>query len=62
MIVGTKGKLPWITYNGVDVEDSQLCIDYLNKECGVDLSRHLSPTDRAIARAFVRMMEEAHYW
>ena len=27
-----KHKTPWITYNDVDVADSQFCIEYLNEK------------------------------
>eukprot|EP00058_Branchiostoma_floridae_P005815 XP_002591303.1 hypothetical protein BRAFLDRAFT_76753 [Branchiostoma floridae] len=34
-----KGKLPWIEYNGQAMGDSNLIIEFLNKEKGVDLNR-----------------------
>ncbi|XP_041361937.1 failed axon connections homolog [Gigantopelta aegis] len=62
MKMSSKGKIPWMTCNGKVVADSQLCIDFLNKEMGIDLSAHLTPEERAIARAFQKMVEENSYW
>ena len=61
-VKSSKNKTPWMSYNDVDVADSQFCIEYLNKELGIDLSRQLSPQDKAIARAFQKMVEENLYW
>ena len=47
----SKGKIPWITYNGQDVADSQFCIDYLNQEFKVTLDHDLEPKEKAIAHA-----------
>ena len=58
----SKGKFPWITYNGHSVADSAFCIEFLNKERGVDLNSWLSPEQRAVALAFQRLAEENLYW
>ena len=60
--MSSKGKTPWITYNGVDVADSQFCIEYLNKQFSVDLNKDLSSVERSTARAFQKMTEEHLYW
>ena len=57
-----KGKSPWIEYNGVTMGDSQLIINYLNREFNVDLNRHLSPTEKARAWAIQKWLEELTYW
>ncbi|XP_070540921.1 failed axon connections homolog isoform X1 [Ptychodera flava] len=57
-----KNKIPWIEFNGVTMSDSNFIIEFLNDQFNVDLSKHLSPSDRAIARAFQKMMEEDFYW
>ncbi|ODM91668.1 hypothetical protein Ocin01_15015 [Orchesella cincta] len=36
-----EGKLPWITYQGVHLADSHLCIEYLNKKFDISLKRAL---------------------
>ena len=60
--MSSKGKTPWITYNGVDVADSQFCIEYLNEKFSVNLNKDLSAVDRSLARAFQKMTEENLYW
>ncbi|KAI0222593.1 Failed axon connections-like [Lamellibrachia satsuma] len=60
--MSSKGKTPWITYNGVDVADTQFCIEYLNKQFSVDLNKDLSSVERSTARAFQKMTEEHLYW
>ena len=57
-----KKKSPWITYNGVDMGDSQLCIEFLMKEFNVDLSSHLSPLEKSQARAYLKLNEESMRW
>lgn len=57
-----KQKVPWISYNGEQVADSQFCIEYLSKKFGIDLSRDLTTEQRAIAHAFRTMMDEYHFW
>ena len=57
-----KKKSPWITYNGVDIGDSQLCIEFLMKEFNVDLSAHLSALEKSQARAYLKLIEESMRW
>lgn len=59
---GPKNKIPWIEYNGVTMGDSQLTIQYLNKELNIDLNKHLSPAERATAWAIQKWLEEFTYW
>ncbi|XP_067666048.1 failed axon connections homolog [Haliotis asinina] len=54
----SKGKFPWIEYNGQEVADSSLCIEFLNKKMGVDLNRNLSAADRGIAQAMQVMVAD----
>jgi glutathione S-transferase len=58
----SKGKIPWIEYNGKPVEDTSFCIEFLTNERGVDLNSHLSPAEKGIARAFQKMIEENTLW
>ena len=60
--MSSKGKCPWITYNDVDIADSQFCIDFLNNELSVDLDAALSAEDRAVALAFRKLIEDDLYW
>ncbi|XP_035692343.1 failed axon connections homolog [Branchiostoma floridae] len=60
--IGPKGKVPWIEYNGEAMGDSGLIMEFLNREKGVDLNRSLSDADKAVGRAFTKMVEENTYW
>ncbi|CAH1261438.1 FAXC [Branchiostoma lanceolatum] len=60
--MGPKGKIPWIEYNGEAMGDSGLIIELLNREKGVDLNQPLSDADKAVSRAFTKMVEENTYW
>ncbi|ESO85993.1 hypothetical protein LOTGIDRAFT_129996, partial [Lottia gigantea] len=60
--MSSKGKIPWIEYNGEIINDSSFIIQYFNKKLGIDLDRSLSPRERAIARAFQKMSEENLLW
>ena len=57
-----KGKIPWITLNGEDISDSDFCIKFLKEKLNKDLSSHLSPAEKAIARAFLKLNEESMRW
>ncbi|KXJ12862.1 failed axon connections homolog [Exaiptasia diaphana] len=52
-----KGQMPWIEYNGKEIADSNFCIEFLNKEFGVDVDDHLSDEQKGIARAVLVMLE-----
>ncbi|KAI9557766.1 GST-N-Metaxin-like protein [Daphnia sinensis] len=60
--MGSKGKCPWITLNGDEISDSQLCMELLARKFHKDCSAHLSTEEQAIARAFQIMAEEHLYW
>ena len=49
----SSGKTPWITVNGKDVSDSQLAIEYLEKELEKSLNDHLKPEVRSPTQLFV---------
>jgi glutathione S-transferase len=57
-----KGKSPWITINGKDISDSQLCINYLSETLNKDISSHLSREDAAVARSMQVTIDERFYW
>lgn len=57
-----KGKTPWITINGQEVTDSQLCIEYLTKLLDKSQSKHLTPEEKSIAHAFQVMWDEHFYF
>lgn len=58
----TKGKFPWIEYNGRSVADSNFIVRFLNEEFKVDPDAHLSVVDKAIAHAMIVTLEENAYW
>lgn len=49
-------------YDGKSIADSQFCVEYIKKKRGIDASKHLSPAERGIARAFQKLAEENLYW
>ena len=57
-----KGKMPWITYNGEDVSDSQFCIEYLSKKLDKDLSSSLTSLEKATARAIFKMCDYSLFY
>ena len=59
---GPKGKTPWITINGQEIADSQLCLEFLAETFQKDFSSHLSPLEQATARAYQIMCEEHLFW
>jgi hypothetical protein len=54
--------VPFITYNGVDICDSDFIIEYLSKKLNIDLSNRFSSSDLGVARAFSKMTEESLFW
>jgi glutathione S-transferase len=57
-----KGKIPFIRYNNKRIGDSNLIIDYLNKTLNIDPDENLSPEEKAVSLAFLRLIEENLYW
>lgn len=60
--MSAKGKLPYITYNGEDVADSDFIIQFLAQKLGKDLNKEFSPKDQGVARAFSKLAEESLVW
>ncbi|KAK7110867.1 failed axon connections homolog [Littorina saxatilis] len=60
--MSSKGKTPWMEYNGKAVADSQFCIEHLKEQGCLDLDNDLEPSLKAQARAFREMVEENLYW
>ena len=57
-----KGKLPYIDDNGTIIADSSFIINYLRATYHDTLDDHLTLTEKAIAHAFTRMIDENLYW
>ena len=61
--MSAKGKSPWMTFNGKDVADSQLCMEHLAaKMPEKDLSAHLSPAEVAQAKGMRAILEDHFYF
>lgn len=60
--MGPKGKCPWISYNDLDIADSQICINFLKKQFNIDLNPHLTGKENSISTAFQILAEEHFYW
>jgi hypothetical protein len=58
----SKSKSPWITVNGEDVEDSQFAVEYLAEKLDKDLSKNLTPEQKATERAYRIMLEDNFYF
>ncbi len=56
------GKLPYIMDGDRLVADSEAIIEHLKTAYGVDLDKSLSAEQKAVARAFERMLSEHSYW
>lgn len=57
-----KKKLPYIEDNGNVIADSALIIDYLKATYGDTLDSELTGEQKAVAHAFIKMMDENMYW
>ncbi len=55
---GPKGKLPFIEDHGNKIADSRFIIDYLKKTYGDTLDRDLDNSQKAIAEAMQRLIED----
>ncbi|MBI3924702.1 MAG: glutathione S-transferase family protein [Armatimonadetes bacterium] len=59
---GPKGKLPFIEHHGRRIPDSNFIIDYLKCVMGDPLDGALSPEQKGLSRAILKMVEEDLYW
>ena len=57
-----KGQSPFIMFNEQEYPDSNFIIEYLSSYFSVSMEKHLSDTDKAISRAFLKMIEENMTW
>ena len=58
----SKGKTPWMTLDGVDVADSQLCIKYLKNKLNLDVNSKLTKEQQGVSQAIQVMVDEHLYW
>ncbi|MFM8332538.1 MAG: glutathione S-transferase family protein [Candidatus Methylumidiphilus sp.] len=59
---GPRGKLPFIVDQGQKISDSSLIELHLKTTYGDPLDAHLSQTEKGVAKAFQRLLEEHLYW
>ncbi|WP_347986244.1 glutathione S-transferase family protein [Methylomonas sp. AM2-LC] len=57
-----KGKLPFIEDNGKLIADSSFIIRYVQDTYNANIDSHLSAIEKAIAHAFIKMLDENLYW
>ena len=60
--MSSKGKSPWMTFKGQDMADSQLCMEHLAKTLDKNLSAHLTPEERSMARGIRAILEDHLYF
>eukprot|EP00095_Tigriopus_kingsejongensis_P003083 snap_masked-scaffold664_size116482-processed-gene-0.7 protein:Tk03083 transcript:snap_masked-scaffold664_size116482-processed-gene-0.7-mRNA-1 annotation:"hypothetical protein CGI_10005286" len=60
--MGPNSKCPWITLNGTDIGDSQLSVEAILEAHDMKIDPHLTPQEKATARAFMVLNEERFYW
>lgn len=57
-----KGKLPYIEDNGKIIPDSSFILKYVTETYGDRVDSHLNIVEKAIAHAFIKMIDENFYW
>ena len=58
----SKDKLPRISYNEKELNDSFFIIQFLTQKFDKDLSIHLTHTQKAVSRAILKLIEESLSW
>ncbi|CAC5377003.1 unnamed protein product [Mytilus coruscus] len=62
MGMSTKGQSPFIMFNQKEYPDSNFIIEYLTDYFSVTMENCLSDVEKAISRAFLKMIEEDMTW
>ncbi|MFT7460338.1 MAG: glutathione S-transferase [Planctomycetota bacterium] len=57
-----KHKLPYIEDDGVAIGDSSFIIEHFKEKYGDTLDKDLNAEQKAVARAFMKMLDENLYW
>ncbi len=57
-----RGKMPYIENKGSKIGDSQLILDHLQHEFGLDIDSHLSCEQRALGHCIRKLLEESSYF
>lgn len=58
MKMSSQGLIPFIELNKFVVEDSTKCIEYLQEVFQKDLDAHLTPEQKAVSQAVIKMTED----
>ncbi|XP_056018612.1 failed axon connections homolog isoform X2 [Ostrea edulis] len=58
----SKGKMTWIEYNGEEIADSEICIEFIKNKFNVDLNKEFTPEEIASGFMIQKMVEEHLYW
>jgi len=61
-VFSSKGKMPWIEYNGKNLADSTFILEFLDEERKLDVDGDLSEVEKAQALGIKIMCEEHLYW
>lgn len=56
------GKTPWLEWRGEELADSTLIVQRIIADTGTDPDESLTEHERAVSRAFQKMLEENTYW
>ena len=57
-----KHKLPYIEDDGVAIGDSSFIFEYFKEKYGDTLDKDLNAEQKAVSRAFMKMLDENLYW
>jgi hypothetical protein len=55
-------QLPWVEWRGESIADSHFIIERLMKDLDIDMDKHLSPQDKALATVIQRTCEDHLYF
>ena len=62
-VISIIGKSPWITFNKKDIADSQISLEFILQQMPEkDISAHLTPEQKAVARGFRAVLEDHLYF
>ncbi|KAJ3096773.1 hypothetical protein HDU96_000649 [Phlyctochytrium bullatum] len=60
--LSSKGRKPYITYNGEEIADPWFCLQWLENKHGISLDANLEESERGAVEAYRTMIEEGLYW
>lgn len=58
----TKGQLPFVEFNGVEIADSAVIIKELGGSFNTDMDAHLTSEQRNVVHATITMLENHYHW